>query len=122
PKEFSRTRRVGELVRRELAVLIASELNDPRVGMVTITAVDITKDLRLAKVRVTCLGSEEHRRKSVAALNNAAGFLRRCLSRSLELRVTPALLFTYDSSIERGIEMSSLIDSVSADRVDGQPE
>ncbi|MDH3691397.1 MAG: ribosome-binding factor A, partial [Gammaproteobacteria bacterium] len=57
PKEFSRTRRVGELVRRELAVLIASELNDPRVGMVTITAVDITKDLRLAKVRVTCLGS-----------------------------------------------------------------
>lgn len=115
PKEFSRTRRVGELVKRELAALIASELNDPRVGLVTITAVDVTKDLRQARIHVTGLGSKDEIQSSVNALNNAAGFLRRSLSRNMEMRVTPTLRFSYDASIDRGMAMSALIERVCAD-------
>lgn len=121
-KDFNRARRVGELVKRELASLIASELKDPRVGMVTITGVDVTKDLRQAKVYVACLGSEQETETSVRTLNNASGFLRRSLSQHVDLRVTPSLQFCYDSSIERGVAVSHLIDQVVADIDDSEAE
>ena len=117
PREFSRTRRVGELLQRELARLIGEELGDPRVKLVTVTAVDVSKDLRHAKVFVTHLGSEEQQAAAMRSLMHAAGYLRRELSHVLDLKVVPRLHFEYDSSVERGVALSRLIeDSVDHDK------
>jgi ribosome-binding factor A len=111
PKEFSRTRRVAELLQRELSTVIARELGDPRVGMVTVTAVEVSKDYAHATVYVTRLGSgSSEQNETVTALNRASGFLRHALSERLDLRSTPRLHFKYDTSIERGEELSRLID------------
>ncbi len=118
PKEFSRTRRVAEQLQRELAQLIREEVKDPRLGMVTVVDVEVTRDLSLAKVYVTLLtGDEEARATSVAILNEAAGVLRKFLGRRLRLRSIPQLHFHYDQSIEKGAELSALIDAaVASDR------
>lgn len=116
PREFSRTRRVAELVRRELANLITSEISDPRISQITITAVEVSKDLRNAKVYITRLGepSEPDKAQTLEALAHAAGFLRRELSHALTLKNTPALHFYYDNSAERGAILSALIDDACA--------
>jgi len=111
PKEFSRTRRVAELVHRELAVLIAQEVKDPRINTVTVTAVDVSPDLRLAKVYVTRLDTDErHAEDIVTPLRHAAGFLRRRLGEHVDLKRVPMLEFHYDSSIERGMKLSRKIE------------
>jgi ribosome-binding factor A len=110
PKEFNRTQRVSELIRRELAGIIAREMDDPRVRFVSITAVNVSKDLRSAKVYVTQIKTDREHEIDVRSLQKAAGFLRRQLARVLELRNVPALTFVYDSSIERGVELSHLIE------------
>lgn len=111
PKEYSRTRRVAELVHRELAILIAQEVKDPRIRDLTVTAVDISPDLRQAKVFVTKLGvQEKHAEDILAPLRRAAGFLRGRLGEHVELKRVPALHFFYDSSIERGLELAQKID------------
>jgi ribosome-binding factor A len=116
PKEFSRTRRVGDQIQRELAQLIREEIKDPRVGMVTINAVDVSRDLGHAKVYVTTL-DEQNAESSVEALNHAASFLRGELGRRMFIRTVPQLHFQYDESIERGARMSSLIeDAIASDR------
>ncbi len=116
PKEFSRTRRVADQVQRELAELIRDELKDPRVGMITINAVEVSRDLAHAKVYVTAMGVERPR-ESVEALNHAAGFLRGELGRRMAIRTVPQLRFIYDESVERGARLSSLIDeAVASDR------
>lgn len=123
PKEFSRARRVGEQLQRELADLIAREVHDPRVGMITITGVDVSKDLSVARVFFTRLVPSDNvtPQQAEAGLNHAAGFLRHQLSHRLALRGTPALVFKYDHSVERGIELSNLIDRVVSD-TDQDPE
>lgn len=109
-QEFSRTRRVGEQIQRELAALIQFEMKDPRLGMVTVSSVDVSRDLSVAKVYFTVLGkSEADSQQSLEALNHAAGFLRKELGRGLQLRSVPRLQFYYDSSIERGAHLSALI-------------
>ncbi len=110
PREFSRTRRVSELVRRNLAHLIATEVKDPRVGMVSITKVDVSRDLRHARVYVTRIGASAESAEAMAALNHAAGFLRRELSHRVDLKNCPALRFEYDDSVEKGVQLSALID------------
>ena len=110
PREYSRARRIAELIQRELAILIAKEVKDPRLGMPTVTAVDLSKDLSNAKVFVTALGSDEAVADSIAALNRAAGFLRHCLGDRLDMRSTPRLKFHLDTSVKRGAELSQLID------------
>jgi len=110
PREFNRTRRVSELVHRELANLIASEINDPRVGLITVTKVDVSRDLRHAKVYVTRLGDSAEDSQAAVALNHAAGYLRRRLSHMLDLKNCPALRFEYDESVEKGMRLSALID------------
>ena len=110
PRDFSRTRRVAELLQRELARLISNELGDPRVRLVTVTAVDVSKDLRHAKVFVTHLGADEQKAAAIRSLHHAAGYLRRELSHVLELKVVPQLHFEYDTSVERGVALSRLID------------
>ncbi len=121
PREFSRTRRVAELVQRELAKLLASHVNDPRIGFVTVTGVDLSKDLKNAKVYVTRLNREDDpadREHLLTALEHASGFLRRELSHDLNLRTSPRISFVYDTSIENGNKLSKLIDTAAHPDVD----
>ena len=117
PREFSRTRRVGEQIQRELAELVRAELKDPRLGMVTIQAVEVTRDLGHAKVFFTVLGNKGPVQESQAVLQHAAGFLRGELGRRMVIRSVPQLHFVYDESVERGSRLSHLIDeAVASDR------
>ncbi len=108
--EIDRTRRVGELIQRELALIINSELSDPRIGLVTLTDVRLTKDLKQAKVFVTEFSNDLEHRELISALTSASGYLKRLLSQRLDLRSTPNLQFVYDASIENGLKMSDLIE------------
>ena len=114
PKEYSRTRRVAEQIQRELAVLVQRELNDPRIGLVTISAVDVAPDFSHAKVYVTFLDDAQGRAETLQVLAKAAGYLRSCLARRLFMRSVPELRFLYDDSVSRGNELSALIDEAVA--------
>lgn len=113
PKEFSRTQRVAQQIQRDLADLIRNDLKDPRVGMVSIISVDVSRDLAHAKVYITSLTAENHA-EIIKVLQGAAGFLRRELGKRLMIRIIPQLHFFYDESIERGSHLSSLIDEAVA--------
>jgi ribosome-binding factor A len=120
PKEFSRIQRVSELIRRELGTVIAREMDDPRVRFVSVTAVDVSKDLKNAKVYVTRIETDDGPKIDIRALQKAAGFLRKRLADTLTLKSIPALTFVYDNSIERGVKLTRLIeDSVSQDGKSG---
>ena len=137
-----RVKKVADQIQRELATLIQSEVNDPRVGMVSVTAVEVSRDLAYATVYVTVMGSVDgvlaaeteqqtepkgetgnkgsldalEIEESVKALNKAAGFLRTLLAKQMSLRIIPKLAFRYDNSIARGQYLSSLIDhAIAAD-------
>lgn len=119
---FSRTERVAEQIKRDLAVLIRDRIKDPRVGMVSIIDVEVSKDLNYAKVWFDVLMAEQGK-DAEEALNHAAGFLRRELGRGLKLRVTPSLKFFYDDTQVRGNQMSALIDqAVASDSHDKSSE
>ena len=109
PREFSRTKRVSEVIRRELANIISTRLSDPRVHLVSITAVDVSKDMKHAKVFITQMGEEC---EALDALTHAAGYLRRELGSRLAMKATPDLRFVYDHSVKRGMELSNLIDEL----------
>ena len=106
-----RPRKVADLIQRELAELIRLELRDPRVGMVTITSVDVSPDLSHAKIFFTLL-DKEHLKETTQGLQRAASFLRSQLSKRMSMYTTPELRFVYDESVERGDHLSQLIDSV----------
>jgi len=110
-REFKRTDRVADQIQRELAMLIQLEVKDPRVGMVTITAVEVSKEFEYARIFFTVLGDEAIREATIKGLTNAAGFLRRELAHRLKLRATPELQFIYDQSIDNAAKMSELISS-----------
>ncbi|WP_263322475.1 30S ribosome-binding factor RbfA [Endozoicomonas sp. Mp262] len=116
-KEYSRTQRVADQVQKELAQIIQLEMKDPRLGLVTVSAVDVSRDLAFADVYVSFLGVDEqkHIDESVEVLNHAAGFLRSQLARAVKLRFTPQLRFYYDSSLRRGQYLSSLIEQAVAE-------
>lgn len=114
-KDGSRIRRVEDQLQRELAQLIQRGLKDPRLGMITVTAVEVTKEMEHAIVFVTELGGDEQSHKeAVKVLNGAAGFLRREVGRGLTLRHVPEIRFKYDISVESGIRLSNLIDAARA--------
>lgn len=108
-KDTGRTRKIGELLQRELATLIPREVGDPRAAKVTITAVDVAPDLSNARVFVTHLAGEAQAEKAVTALNHAAGFLRHALMKRVVLRHVPDLRFMYDASVERGDKIERLL-------------
>ena len=110
---FQRGDRVAEQVRRDLADLIRSELKDPRVGMISLTAVELTPDYAHAKVFFTTL-NVEHLPEIVQGLKRAAGFLRRELGRRIHIHTLPELHFIYDSSLEYGASMTALIQQANA--------
>lgn len=105
-----RLRRVNEAVRQVLSDAITLDLKDPRVGFVTVTAVQTSPDLRHAHVFVSVLGDDEQRAASLDGLRSAHGYLQRRVGSELRLKHTPTLAFEYDESIERGARISDLID------------
>ncbi len=120
PKDFPRTRRVGEQIQRELAELIRDELKDPRLGMISISAVIVSGDLGHAKVYVSVLGSEQQTEASMEVLRHAAGFLRHRLGKMLHMRVIPELHFFLDRSLEEGARIGALINqAIASDRGSG---
>ncbi|PID34122.1 MAG: ribosome-binding factor A [Thiotrichales bacterium] len=117
---FARSERVAGQIRRDLSMLIREQVKDPRVGMVTLLDVNVSKDLAYAKVWFDVLDAEQSE-VAEKALNNAAGFLRRELGRGLKLRVTPELRFFYDDTQVKGNALSALIDQAVADDRENQP-
>ncbi|MGS2718143.1 30S ribosome-binding factor RbfA [Eionea flava] len=116
-REFSRTDRIADAIQRILATAISQEVGDPRVGMVNINDVTVTRDMAHAKIYVTFVGrdSEDESLKAAAVLNNAAGFLRGIVAKELDIRVTPKLRFVYDKTSVKGQQLSSLIDQAIAE-------
>jgi ribosome-binding factor A len=115
PKDFPRARRVADQIQRELPELIRQDVKDPRVGMLTITEVEVNRDMEFAKVYFTTLGGEPEHAACLQGLQRASGFLRTQLSHRMQLRVVPKLTFVYDRSVERGIELSQLIETAVAE-------
>src|SRR2546427_5050132 len=114
-KDSQRAQRIGDQIQRELADLLRLHVKDPRIGMVTVTAVEVSPDLSHAKVFFTHLAGKEHASEAVEALQRTGGFLRTELSRRLKLYSVPQLHFVYDDSIESGLRLSKLIDDAVAE-------
>jgi ribosome-binding factor A len=112
-----RMRRVNESVRQVLAETLP-ELKDPRIGLVTVTGVETSPDLRHAIVYVSVLGGVRKRKNSLIGLEAAHGLLQSRLARELRMKRTPTLTFEYDPSVERGVRMSRLIDELSTENDD----
>ncbi|MBT3708151.1 MAG: 30S ribosome-binding factor RbfA [Gammaproteobacteria bacterium] len=110
--DSSRRQRVADQIQKELAGLIQREMKDPRLGMVTVSAVDVSRDLAYADVYITILGKndDDERKQTLDILTRGGGFLRSKLARAMKLRIVPALRFRYDESIERGVYLSNLIE------------
>jgi ribosome-binding factor A len=109
-------RRVNEAVREVLSERLAEGLKDPRIGFVTVTAVETSTDLRHARVFVSVLGGEEERSSTLEGLTSSHGFLQAGLARQLRLKRTPTLEFVYDESIDRGMKISELLEKNERDR------
>ncbi|MGK0441642.1 MAG: ribosome-binding factor A [Pseudohongiellaceae bacterium] len=116
-KEYSRTQRVGDFIKRELSNIIQREVRDPRVGMVSVTDVEVSRDMSHAKVYCTVLGkdTEQEAEESLEALNKAAGFLRSQIAKANNARTTPKMRFFFDSSVVTGQHLSSLIEKAVAE-------
>ncbi|MCA6220598.1 MULTISPECIES: 30S ribosome-binding factor RbfA [Photorhabdus] len=117
-REFSRTQRVAQEMQKEIAIILQREVKDPRIGMATVSGVEVSRDLAYAKVFVTFLNvlTEEHDsdvvKKGIKALNEASGFIRSLLGKAMRLRVVPELTFSYDNSLVEGMRMSNLVTNV----------
>jgi ribosome-binding factor A len=105
-----RMRRVNEVMREVIGSAISSELEDPRIGFVTVTAVDTSSDLRTARVYVSVLGDEGEREATLAALASSHGLLQAAVAREMRMKRTPTLTFHYDEGPERGVRISSLLE------------
>ncbi|MEX0445083.1 30S ribosome-binding factor RbfA [Xenorhabdus sp. SGI246] len=117
-REFSRTQRVAQEMQKEIAIILQREVKDPRIGMATVSGVEVSRDLAYAKVFVTFLNVlvEEHDsgkvQEGIKALNEASGFIRSLLGKAMRLRIIPELTFSYDSSLIEGMRMSNLVTNV----------
>jgi ribosome-binding factor A len=112
PRTSNRLNRIGDQLKQELARLIQNELRDPRLGLVSVMEVRVSRDLAHAEVFITVLNADPP--QAVTTLNNAGGLLRSLLAKNLNLRVTPRLKFVFDESVERGRHLSWLIDEALA--------
>ncbi|WP_128894199.1 30S ribosome-binding factor RbfA [Longirhabdus pacifica] len=104
-----RSNRVGEQLKKELSEILRSEIKDPRVGFVTVTGVDVTNDLSLAKVYLSVLGNEQEQQQTLEALQQAMGFIRREVGKRIRLRHTPEISFKIDASIDYGSRIEHLL-------------
>ena len=115
-KEFSRTQRLGVQIQRELADIIRREIVNPHLGMLTVSSVDLSPDLKYARVYMTVLGEQQGVKYTIQHLNEVAGRLRYHLSQRLTTRTTPRLKFVHDNSIEESSRLSALINSLAPNR------
>ncbi len=123
-KQYSRTQRIGDQIQRELAILIPQEIKDPRLGLITITGVDVSRDIGHAKVFITVMGDnpEDVIKDNLKVLKDTAGYLRMLLGKAMKLRSVPSLHFHYDESITRGALLSALIEqAVTEDQLNTEP-
>ena len=114
-KEFGRPQRVAQELQKEIAMIIQREIKDPRVGMmVTVSGVEVSRDLAYAKVFVTFLNDDnaESIKAGVKALQDASGYIRSLLGKAMRLRIVPELTFFYDNSLVEGMRMSNLVTNV----------
>ena len=120
-KEFSRSQRVAQEMQKEIAMILQREIKDPRIGMATVSGVDLSRDLAYGKVFVTFFNiasdktEAEMVKDGIKALNEAAGFIRSLLGKEMRLRIVPELTFEYDSSLVDGMRMSNLVSNVIRD-------
>jgi ribosome-binding factor A len=118
-KEFSRTQRVSQEMQKEIAIILQREVKDPRVGMATVSGVEVSRDLAYAKVFVTFLDvlttapqDPDRVKNGIKALQDAQGFIRTLVGKAMRLRVVPELTFAYDDSLVEGMRMSNLVTNV----------
>lgn len=113
-KEFSRSQRVAQEMQKEIAIILQREMKDPRIGMVTVSGVEVSRDLAHAKIFVTFLQHSDPQaiQTGLKVLREAAGFIRVLLGKAMRLRVVPELAFSYDSSLVEGMRMSDLVAQV----------
>lgn len=116
-RDYPRSQRVAEQLQRELADIIRTGVKDPRLGMVTLTEVVLTRDLESAKIYFTILDTQPQAIQAMSILNRAVGFIRAQLGPRMRLRIVPQLSFVYDTSVARGAYMSNLIDEAMAQTV-----
>ena len=108
--ETDRTRRVAELIKRQLSMLIIRELDDDRINSVSVTGVTVSRDLKQSTIYVSTMDKTLEPSQIEQLLNNSSKYLRHLLSQQIALRMTPKLVFKYDHSIQRGVELTQLID------------
>ena len=120
--DTARSARIADQIQRELAEIVRLELRDPRVGLITITGVELSRDQSHAKIFFTVLGAQSDIDHALEGLQRAAGFLRSQLAHRLSTRSVPELHFTYDESVERGMRLSKLIDEAVAPPKPARPK
>jgi ribosome-binding factor A len=114
--EFQRSHRVGEAIHKSVSALLSRGLRDPRIGFVTVTSVDVTPDMHLARVYYTVVGDDKSRRDTAVGLEKAAPYIRRQLAGQLKLRYMPELIFAYDASVDYGVRIESLLKEIADGR------
>lgn len=113
--QYKRKDRVGDLLKREIAEIIQSELKDPGLGFVTVTGAKLSADLKQARIFYSVLGDEDSKQKTASALKRASGFIQNEIGRRLKLKYTPEILFQFDESIEYGAYIEELIEKIRRD-------
>lgn len=111
----TRQEKVRELLKEEISIILQRELKDPRIGFVTVTDVDVTPDLRQAKVFVSILGTEEERKENMAILKRSERFVRQALSKKLTMKMLPEIEFKVDTSVDKGIKILELLEQIKRD-------
>jgi ribosome-binding factor A len=106
---YKRSERLGELILAEISDLVRREIKDPRIGFVTFTRVEMSDDLRHAKVFVSCIGAEPEKMRTLQGLSSATGYIRRHLGRALHLRYAPELTFLLDDALEHGAKIAQIL-------------
>ncbi|MDF7671336.1 30S ribosome-binding factor RbfA [Orbaceae bacterium ESL0721] len=113
-RSFNRASRVGHELQKEIAIILQREIKDPRLGMVTVSGVDLSRDLAYAKVYVTFLNDSDPEvvQQGLKVLNDATGYIRSLVGKAMKLRIVPELKFSYDDSLVKGMQMSNLVQNV----------
>lgn len=114
----ARARRIGDRIREDLAILLLREISDPRLSMVTVTAVDVDRELAYATIYVTAIGSDDRSQEVLRALERASGFIRKQLSARIRLRQFPKLRFRWDASETRGARIDELLEMLDQEKGD----
>jgi len=120
--EFQRSHRVGEQIQKEISALLIKGLKDPRIGFVTITAVEVTPDLHLARVFFSVMGSESDIKNTEKGLKSSVPYLRRELGKRLRMRYVPDLLFQFDHSLAYGNRIDTLLRQIKTEQTDDQDD